>query len=71
MLGIPLKQEGKMLSALRRPIQIRNLLIRNRTLMAPMGTRFPAPEIYHIGDCRQPGKIMQAIHDGNRIGRTI
>jgi pyruvate/2-oxoglutarate dehydrogenase complex dihydrolipoamide dehydrogenase (E3) component len=31
----------------------------------------PAPEIYTIGDCRQPGKIMQAIHDGNRIGRII
>jgi pyruvate/2-oxoglutarate dehydrogenase complex dihydrolipoamide dehydrogenase (E3) component len=31
----------------------------------------PAPEIYSIGDCRQPGKIMQAIHDGNRIGRII
>jgi pyruvate/2-oxoglutarate dehydrogenase complex dihydrolipoamide dehydrogenase (E3) component len=31
----------------------------------------PAPEIYPIGDCRQAGKIMQAIHDGNRIGRII
>jgi NADPH-dependent 2,4-dienoyl-CoA reductase/sulfur reductase-like enzyme len=31
----------------------------------------PAPEIYTIGDCRQAGKIMQAIHDGNRIGRII
>jgi len=31
----------------------------------------PAPEIYVIGDSRQPGKIMEAIHDGNRIGRII
>jgi len=31
----------------------------------------PAPEIYPIGDCRQGGKIMQAIHDGNRVGRII
>ena len=31
----------------------------------------PAPEIYTIGDCRQAGKIMQAIHDGNRVGRMI
>jgi len=29
------------------------------------------PEIYTIGDCRQAGKIMQAIHDGNRVGRMI
>jgi len=31
----------------------------------------PTPEVYTIGDCRQAGKIMQAIHDGNRIGRII
>ena len=31
----------------------------------------PAPEIYTIGDCRQAGKIMQAIHDGNRVGRMV
>ena len=31
----------------------------------------PYPEIYLIGDCRQAGKIMQAIHDGNRVGRHI
>jgi NADPH-dependent 2,4-dienoyl-CoA reductase/sulfur reductase-like enzyme len=31
----------------------------------------PALEIYTIGDCRQAGKIMQAIHDGNRVGRVI
>jgi hypothetical protein len=31
----------------------------------------PTPEIYPIGDCRQAGKIMQAIHDGNRLGRMI
>jgi len=31
----------------------------------------PAPEIFTIGDCRQPGKIMQAIHDGNQVGRAI
>ncbi|MCX5906365.1 MAG: hypothetical protein NTY64_04025, partial [Deltaproteobacteria bacterium] len=31
----------------------------------------PAPEVYFIGDCRQAGKIMQAIHDGNRVGRLI
>ena len=31
----------------------------------------PAPEVYYIGDSRQPGKIMNAIHDGNRIGRVL
>ena len=31
----------------------------------------PTPEVYHIGDCRQIGKIMHAIHDGNRVGRLI
>lgn len=31
----------------------------------------PAPEIHTIGDCQQPGKILQAIHDGNRVGRMI
>lgn len=31
----------------------------------------PTPEVYLIGDCRQTGKIMQAIHDGNRVGRLI
>lgn len=31
----------------------------------------PALEIHPIGDCRQPGKILQAIHDGNRVGRII
>lgn len=31
----------------------------------------PAPEIYTIGDCGQPGKIFDAIHDGNRIGRIV
>lgn len=30
-----------------------------------------APKIYTIGDCRQAGKIMQAVHDGNRVGRMI
>jgi len=31
----------------------------------------PRPQIYTIGDCRQTGKIMQAIHDGNRVGRVV
>ena len=31
----------------------------------------PRPEVYSIGDCRQAGKIFEAIHDGNRIGRII
>ena len=31
----------------------------------------PAPSIYLVGDCRQGGKIMQAIHDGNRVARLI
>jgi 2,4-dienoyl-CoA reductase-like NADH-dependent reductase (Old Yellow Enzyme family)/thioredoxin reductase len=36
-----------------------------------LGKMKPAPEVYTIGDCRQAGKITQAIHDGNRIGRII
>jgi hypothetical protein len=41
--------------------------------LAPKGLEKmkPTPEIYTIGDCRQAGKIMQAIHDGNRVGRLI
>jgi 2-enoate reductase len=29
------------------------------------------PEIYMIGDCKDPGLIVDAIADGSRIGRTI
>jgi len=28
-------------------------------------------EIYHIGDCREPGLILEAIADGSRIARAI
>jgi 2,4-dienoyl-CoA reductase (NADPH2) len=31
----------------------------------------PPPQIYLVGDCLQSGKIMQAIHDGNRVARLI
>jgi 2-enoate reductase len=31
----------------------------------------PVPAVYFVGDCRQAGKIMQAVHDGNRIGRLV
>jgi len=31
----------------------------------------PSPQIFLVGDCRQSGKIMQAIHDGNRVARLI
>jgi 2,4-dienoyl-CoA reductase (NADPH2) len=30
-----------------------------------------APEIYFIGDCKEPNMIIDAIADGSRIGRTI
>ena len=29
------------------------------------------PEVYSIGDCTKPNRIMQAIHGGARVGRTI
>ena len=29
------------------------------------------PEIYQIGDCREPGYMYDAIADGCRIGRMI
>ena len=29
------------------------------------------PEIYGIGDCEQPGLIVNAIHAGSRVGRAI
>jgi 2,4-dienoyl-CoA reductase-like NADH-dependent reductase (Old Yellow Enzyme family)/thioredoxin reductase len=28
-------------------------------------------EVHAVGDCSVPGKIYEAIHDGNRVGRTI
>ena len=31
----------------------------------------PAPEIHYIGDSREPGRIMDAIHNGNRVGRVL
>jgi hypothetical protein len=31
----------------------------------------PSPQVYLVGDCRQSGKILQAIHDGNRVGRMV
>jgi 2,4-dienoyl-CoA reductase-like NADH-dependent reductase (Old Yellow Enzyme family)/thioredoxin reductase len=30
-----------------------------------------SPQVYFAGDCRQSGKILQAIHDGNRVGRMV
>jgi 2,4-dienoyl-CoA reductase (NADPH2) len=30
-----------------------------------------APEIYNIGDCKEPNMIIDAIADGSRIGHTI
>jgi 2,4-dienoyl-CoA reductase (NADPH2) len=30
-----------------------------------------APEIYAIGDCKEPNKIIDAIANGSHIGRTI
>lgn len=30
-----------------------------------------ATEVYPIGDCREPGLIVDAVADGSRIGRTI
>jgi thioredoxin reductase len=30
-----------------------------------------APEIYDIGDCKEPNKIIDAIADGSRIARAI
>lgn len=29
------------------------------------------PEIYSVGDCREPRRILHAIHDGSRVGRII
>ena len=30
-----------------------------------------APEVYAIGDCREPGKIVDAIADGWRVAREL
>ena len=30
-----------------------------------------APEVYVLGDCREPNKIIDAIADGSRIGHAI
>jgi 2,4-dienoyl-CoA reductase (NADPH2) len=35
------------------------------------GLKETAPEIYQIGDCRNPALIIDAIGDGSRIGRLI
>ena len=28
-------------------------------------------EVYPVGDCREPHRILHAIHDGSRVGRLI
>ncbi len=29
------------------------------------------PEVYPVGDCREPHRILHAIHDGSRVGRLV
>ena len=29
------------------------------------------PEIYQVGDCREPRRILHAIHDGSHVGRLV
>ena len=41
----------------------------NRELYETVRQRFP--EVYTIGDCREPHRIIHAIHDGSRIGRVV
>lgn len=41
----------------------------NQELLNPLQEKFSA--VYIIGDCREPRKIYQAIHEGAFVGRTI
>ena len=41
----------------------------NQELFKPLGESFQ--EIYRIGDCVEPRKVYQAIHEGAFAGRAI
>jgi len=41
----------------------------NQELLEPLTSNFP--EVRVIGDCLEPRKIYQAIHEGAFVGRTI
>jgi pyruvate/2-oxoglutarate dehydrogenase complex dihydrolipoamide dehydrogenase (E3) component len=41
----------------------------NRELFTPLQENFP--EVYAIGDCVEPRKVYQAIHEGAFAGRVI
>jgi hypothetical protein len=43
----------------------------NQTSFPGIAKMHPVPEVYIFSDCRQPGKAMQAIHDGNGTGRGL
>ena len=41
----------------------------SRDLIEPLKENFK--EVYMVGDCLEPRKIYQAIHEGAFVGRTI
>ncbi|UCC85232.1 MAG: FAD-dependent oxidoreductase [Gemmatimonadota bacterium] len=62
-------KEGK-----KRTIEADNILIAlpwspNTELHETVERKFP--EVYSIGDCREPNRVIHAIYDGSRIGRLI
>jgi len=43
----------------------------DRSLLEQLNERQCAPEVYAIGDCVEPRKALEAIHEGFKIGQTI
>jgi len=40
-------------------------------LLEQLKERQDGPEVYAIGDCVEPRKALEAIHEGFKIGQTI
>jgi thioredoxin reductase len=62
-------KEGK-----KQTIEADNILVAlpwsaNTELHERVEERFP--EVYSIGDCREPNRTIHAVYDGSRIGRLI
>lgn len=43
----------------------------NRSLFEQLKERQDGPEVYAIGDCVEPRKALEAIHEGFKVGQTI
>ncbi len=43
----------------------------DQSLLEPLSERQGGPEVYTIGDCVEPRKALEAIHEGFEIGQRI